>query len=84
MTNPNMEQQRIERVFREIFEDDALQINDGTSADTLAEWDSFHQVRLVIGLQEEFGVTFSTDEALNLTSVAKMKQSLRAKGISAG
>ena len=77
-----MENEQLERVFREVFENDALEVNDSLSPDTLPEWDSFHQVRLVIAVQEEFGISFSTEEAVALSSVAKFKQSLKTKGIS--
>jgi acyl carrier protein len=81
LPGPDMENEQLQRVFREVFENDALEVHDALSPETLADWDSFHQVKLVIAVQEEFGVSFSTDEAVSLTSVAKFKQSLKAKGI---
>ena len=49
---------RMERVFQEVFENDELRLSDGMSQSTLPAWDSFAQVKLVIGLEEEFGVKF--------------------------
>jgi acyl carrier protein len=72
---------RVQALFREVFDDDSLVIGDSTSQSNLEGWDSFHQVKLVISVEEEFGVKLSIEEAIGLVSVAKLKELLLAKGI---
>ncbi len=72
---------RVQALFREVFDDDDLVIGDSTSQSTLEGWDSFHQVKLVISVEEEFGVKLSIEEAIGLVSVAKLKEILIAKGV---
>ena len=72
---------RVQALFREVFEDDDLVVYDSTSQTNLAGWDSFHQLKLVIAVEEEFGIKLSIDETLGLTSVGKLKEILIAKGI---
>lgn len=74
---------RLETLFREVFDDDALIIDDSTSQSTLNGWDSFHQVKLVISIEEEFGVPLTIEEAIGVVSVGKLKELLIAKGIPA-
>ena len=72
---------RLQALFRDVFDDDNLVISDNTSQSNLEGWDSFHQVKLVISIEEEFGVKLSIEEAISLTSVGKLKELLLAKGI---
>ena len=73
--------QRLQNVFQEVFDDEDLEVTDDVSSKTLANWDSFAQVKLVVGLEEEFDVKFTTDEVATLSSVGQLKSALRAKGI---
>jgi acyl carrier protein len=73
--------QRLQNVFQEVFDDEDLEVTDEVSSKTLANWDSFAQVKLVVGLEEEFDVKFTTDEVATLSSVGQLKSALRAKGI---
>lgn len=73
--------QKLQSIFRDVFDNDALTISDTFSHESYEDWDSFHQVKLVIAIEEEFAVKFSTEEAILLTSVAQLKAALRDKGI---
>jgi acyl carrier protein len=70
---------RIQRVFREQFDDDQLEIWDGMSPRDLPSWDSLMQVKLLIAMEEEFGVQFTTAEAAELRSVDDFLGALAAK-----
>jgi acyl carrier protein len=70
---------RTRRVFREQFDDDHLEIWDEMSPRDLPAWDSLMQVKLLIALEEEFGVQFTTAEAAELRSVGDFLRALAAK-----
>ena len=72
---------RVQALFRDVFDDDNLTVNDSTSQSNLEGWDSFHQVKLLISVEEEFGVKLSIEESIALVSVGKLKELLIAKGI---
>ena len=61
---------RIQRIFREVLEDDSLQLRPDHSQQNLPEWDSLAQVKIIIGLEEEFGIKFSIDEVAETKSVS--------------
>jgi acyl carrier protein len=73
--------QRVQSVFQEVFDEEDLELTDETSARTLANWDSFAQVKLIVGLEEEFDVKFTTDEVATLSNVGDLKGAIRAKGV---
>lgn len=55
-------------------------IDESTSNENLAAWDSLRQMQLVFALEETFGVTFDDDEIPRLTGVGQVLALLRAKG----
>ena len=48
---------------------------------TIAQWDSVAHMTLIAGLEEEFGIMFNTDDIINMSSVAKVKQILAKHGV---
>ena len=73
--------ERIAQVFAAVFGVDT--IDDSTSIMTLEEWDSVVHITLVLELEKEFGVTISTDEAVEMLSVPDIRRLLTNKGIAA-
>jgi len=71
--------ERVLAVFRDVFDDERLQIADSTSAKDVPDWDSLAQVKLVIALEREFDVRFSTGELVAMRDVGDLKRSVRAK-----
>ncbi len=72
--------QRLQQIFREVFDNDKMTISDGLSAETMPEWDSLAHVKLIMACEEEFGVKFSIEQTVESNSVAKLKAVLAAKG----
>lgn len=74
---------RLQSVFRDVFDNDSLVVTDDLSQENFADWDSFHQVKLAIAVQEEFGVKLSMEDVVAETSVAAIKAGLLRKGVAA-
>ena len=64
----------MQRVFREVLEDDSLLLSMQDSDATIPGWDSFAHVKLIIGLEEEFGVRFSIDEVAETKKVDGLRK----------
>lgn len=67
-----MSQQDIENRVRTTLADvlalDALKIDASTSNETVQEWTSMNHLTVVMALEEEFGINFTDDETVTLTS----------------
>jgi acyl carrier protein len=74
---------QIQEVFREVFDNDELKIDDITSPKTMPEWDSLAHVKIILGLEEAFDIQFLTREVAELKSVGALKEALLTKGIAA-
>jgi acyl carrier protein len=70
---------KLQNIFREVFDDEQLQLTDATSRETLESWDSLGHIRLVSAMEEELGVSFTIEEIEHMTSVPQIMAALAAK-----
>jgi acyl carrier protein len=70
---------RLLKVFRDVFEDADLGVTEATTAADVPGWDSFNHVNLVLALEEEFGVRFTTPEIGTMASIAEIERLVVAK-----
>jgi len=59
-------------VIRDMFGDDTLAIGRDTTAAEIPGWDSVAHVELMIGVEERFGIRFTTGEAAGMNNVGDM------------
>ena len=61
---------------------DVTTLNEETSMENTPAWDSVAHLNLVLSLEQAFGQRFSTDEFMQMQSVAAIRQALAAHGAS--
>ena len=71
--------EKLQSVFRDVFEDDELSINRQSSADDVDGWDSLMHVSLMINVEREFGVKFSTTQVASLKDVGELVDLLESR-----
>jgi acyl carrier protein len=71
--------ERLTEVFREIFDDDRLELRDETVAADVEEWDSLNHVKLVVAIEESFGVEFSNREIAGWENVGDIRRAIAAR-----
>lgn len=57
---------RIKNTMSVVFEMPADEINQESSTDTITNWDSLRHLNLILGLEEEFGISIPDEEVGNL------------------
>lgn len=60
---------KLTAIFRDIFEDDHLTIQDDTTADDVEGWDSLTHVNLLVAVEKGFGIRMSTREVKGMRNV---------------
>lgn len=63
---------RLQNVFREVFDDDSIEIFDAMTAADLTEWDSLNHITLVLAVEKEFSVRLNAAEVGGLANVGEM------------
>jgi acyl carrier protein len=66
-------------IFREVLDSPALVLTDELTAPKVQGWDSLNHVTLVMTLEEQFGVKFTTREVMGWRNVGQMLDCLQAK-----
>ncbi len=79
-TIQSAERTRAQNVFREVFEDPDLNVTEKTVAADVPAWDSLNHINLVLALEEEFGVEFTTPEVTSMSNVGDLFALLARKG----
>ena len=62
---------RLAPIFQEVFDDDDIIPNSNMTANDVPAWDSLSNIRLVVAVEEEFGIQFSTGEVASLSNVGE-------------
>jgi acyl carrier protein len=69
-----------EQLVAKVFGHKVAEIDDATSHDTLAEWDSLGHVTLIIEVEATYGISLGPEESLKMTDVAAIKRALHEHG----
>ncbi len=64
--------EKINEVFRDVFEDDDITVTDATTAADIEDWDSLEHINLVNAIEQEFGVKFTMGEIVSMKNVGEM------------
>ena len=61
--------EKLTGIFRDIFEDDSLALERGTTAEDVADWDSANHINIVVSAESRFGLRFNSAEVESLHNV---------------
>ena len=54
--------ERLNDVFRDVFDDDTLEVDENTTADDIEDWDSIEHITLIGAVEDEFKMRFKMGE----------------------
>jgi acyl carrier protein len=63
---------RLTRIFRTVFDDDSLEIRPQMTAADVENWDSLTHIDLIIAIEHEFKIKFTTGEVTALKNVGDL------------
>lgn len=70
---------RLTNIFRTLFNEPNLVLFPAMTAADVAGWDSFNHVNLIILIEEEFNLRFSTEEVGAMANVGDLLELLGSK-----
>ena len=71
--------ERINAIFRDVFDDENITVTESTIADDVEDWDSLANINLIVTIESEFGIKFSIDEVANMKNVGEMANIIISK-----
>ena len=74
MSRPHRDvlRQRLQQVFQEVFDDETIIIEEGTTAEDVDEWDSLTHIILIVATEKEFGLRLNAAEVGKLANVGAL------------
>ncbi len=69
----------LNEVFRDVFDDEEITVNDETTANDIEDWDSLEHLNLVVAVERKFGVKFNMGEVNTMKNVGEMVDLIMAK-----
>jgi acyl carrier protein len=63
---------RLTEIFKDVFDEDSIEITPETSAKDVDGWDSLTHIRLILTIEKAFKIKFSTSEIGKLENVGDL------------
>ena len=64
--------ERLNKVFRDVFDDDMITVEDETTAEDVDGWDSFEHINLVVAVEDEFSFKIPMGKVVTMKNVGEM------------
>ena len=64
--------ERLNKVFREVFDDTEIVVGEKTTSNDIEDWDSLGHVNLIAAVEQEFGIKFSMGQVVAMKNVGEM------------
>ena len=64
--------ERLNDIFRDVFDDDSISVTANTTAADIEDWDSLSHITLIGAVEDEFGMKFSMKEVVEMKNVGEL------------
>lgn len=64
--------ERLNKVFREVFDDEDITVGEETTSADIEDWDSFEHINLVVAVEEEFDFKIPMGKVVAMKNVGEM------------
>ncbi len=71
---------RLNEVFRDVFDDDNICVNENTTSADIEDWDSLEHINLIAAVEDEFDMRFKMKEVSGMKNVGEMIAIISERG----
>lgn len=71
---------KLTEVFRDVFDDEKIELSDKTTADDIEAWDSLEHISLIAAVEKAFKMRFTMREVSGMKNVGEMVDILLQRG----
>lgn len=64
--------ERLNKVFRDVFDDDDIIVTETTTSADIDDWDSLEHINLVAAVEQEFDMKFTMGQVVTMKNVGEM------------
>jgi acyl carrier protein len=71
--------QQLNEIFRAVFDNPRIMINENTVAADIEEWDSLNHILLVVAIEKHFKIKFTTREIQQWKNAGEIMESVKKR-----
>ena len=72
---------QVNDIFKDVLDNDQIVVKENTKADDIEEWDSLTHIQLVVELENQFAMRFTSMEIQSWATVGEMMNCILAKRV---
>ena len=70
---------KLNEIFRDILDNDEIELQDETTSNDIEEWTSLTHIQLIVEIEKAFNLRFTSEEILEWKNVGEMVDSILAR-----
>lgn len=70
---------RIQAIFQDVLDNEDIELNAETTAEDIEEWDSLSHIQLIVAIEKELKIKFTSMEILSWKNVGEMIECIMLK-----
>lgn len=70
--NKNEIMEQVEEIFRDVLDNEDIELNEATTSNDIEEWDSLSHIQLVVAIEKHFGLKFTAAQISGWKNVGAM------------
>ena len=70
---------QITTIFKEVLDNEEVELTDATQATDVDEWDSLTHIQLVVALEKTFNIRFTSREIQSWTNIGELMDCIAGK-----
>lgn len=71
--------QQLGEIVRDVFDDDAVEIKENTTAQDVDGWDSLNHIRFIVSVERHFKIRFTSREVESVQNLGELLRAINAK-----
>ncbi len=69
----------LNEVFRDVFDDESIEVCDETTSEDIDDWDSLEHINLMVAIENKFNIKFNMGEITSFKNVGELMDSILSK-----